>query len=246
MATIVGYAKGAAAATQVTVTTTELWPSGSSIIVVSGFRPAGDTDSAHYSITDQSGNNYTRELFTMNTFNGGVAVYARHNIGAGIASGTNIVVKMSDTTSKMSAYVFCVTGLDYTGGSPLDKIAFSPADGVNSPSAATYDSTATSTTATANEFLVGVLMMHINDSTGVVASTDFTALDSAGVASTGNAAGSNAATWVQTRSVTATGTYSSNPTGTTRNYRSGILTYKESGGGGTPPAGNTSNFFFMS
>lgn len=243
-ATLVRTDTGAAASNQVVIPTGAAYAAGTSIIVIVAFRPSGDSDNLHYRVNDPTNGEYSADVLSYAPNNGGVAIFSKHNI-SGLTSGTNITVRMGDTGNKVAAMVMNWSGLETS--SVLDKTSVNPSQGTNSPSAPTYTSNATATTSQAAELLIGGILLHTDVTTGVTPTTSWTAVQTNGVGTSGGSAGSNAVVWGQYRAVAATGGYTSNPTGTTRNYRSAIATYKVAaggGGGGTPSnQGNWLAFF---
>lgn len=212
---------GQASANTCGITTTAEYPANTSIVVMVGTRNGNQT-TTDYTVTDSAGNAYALDESTLLSAGTGWFMFSTHNIKSALASGSTITCTGSSAVNKIAAVAANVTNLLPSGAKDISKT--SVATGAASGSNGTYSTGASSATTQAAEIVFGGAVLNI-DATGTIANT--TNWATTGQANTtGGTNTTNARAYMQHRVLTATGAQTSNPTGTSRAFRAGLVSYK--------------------
>jgi hypothetical protein len=230
---------GQASATSATITTTAAYPAGSSVIVVAAYRTGATVTNASFTCT-ATGLTFAQDVISVVASSNGLVIFSAHNIAA-LASGSTITVSGPTSTTKVAAVASNWTNLATTSTKDVSQV--NPANAAAAVTAATYTSNASATTTQASDLAIGGVVLNI-DVTGTITPTSLWATVG-DIATAGGTNTTNARAYMQARVLTATGAQTSNPTGTSRAYRSGVVTYKVAaqGGGAVAPTNQFFAFF---
>jgi hypothetical protein len=184
-------------------------------------------DHLHYRVSDPNNGEYSRDLYSFQSFNGGIAIFSKINIPNALNAGSNINVRMGDSGNKVMAVIMNFDGI---GAATLDQVKFNPAHAAVSPSANVFTTGTSPATTQANELVIAGILLHIDSAyplSNVTEPAGYTRANTGVVATAGGSAGTNGWVMASWRELTATGTQIYAPSAVSvRNYRSALATYK--------------------
>lgn len=224
--------KNSAAAASTSITPGANYAAGNTAIVLVGYHTSGDSDPLHYTVSDSVNGSYAQDAITLNINDAAIAIFSK-NLTSQLPTTGSISVTGGTGVSAIAAIAMVFSGLltssflDKTATNPSAASTASPSSSAQSPTS-TFPSGTTATTTQASELVIGGVMMKasaLQTMTTGGSSVTWNA-ESTGVAASASPAGNGVFLWAQYAIVSSIGTFISQPTDGTNNFRAVIATYK--------------------